>query len=147
MKNLKYLVILGMLVVAAVMFWPRSKPEAVGGKPIGKIQWVKDYREGLSMARETGRPAMVFFTATWCASCKSLINNAFSDIRVARAANQVIPIYLDVDQNRQIAIDYNIRGVPTVFFLDSQGNPRMRLVGPYDAQTYIDAMDKMVQVN
>ena len=147
MNKLKYIVIFGILALAAAMFWPREESEALKGNPIGKIQWVKDYREGLSMARETGRPAMVFFTATWCASCKSLINNAFSNSRVARAANQLIPIYLDVDQNRKIAIDYNIRGVPTVFFLDSQGKPRMRLVGPYDAQTYIDAMDKMVQVN
>ena len=144
MKNLKYVVIPGMLVVAAIMFWPRTKPAAVSGRPSGKIQWVKDYREGLSMARETGRPVMVFFTATWCASCKSLINNAFSDARVAQAANQVIPIYLDVDKNRQIAMDYNIRGVPTVFFLNSQGEPKMRLVGPYEAQAYIDAMNKMV---
>ncbi len=134
MKKLQYLVVFGMLVAAAVMFWPRGGSEALQDNRIGKIQWVKDYREGLSLARETGRPVMVFFSATWCSSCKSLINNAFSDKNVARAAEKVIPIYVDVDQNRQLAVDYNIRGVPTVFFLDSQGQAKLRLVGPYDAQ-------------
>ncbi len=143
MKNLKYLVVCGMLIAAAVMFWPRGEPHALQGNRIGKIQWVKDYSKGLSMARESGRPAMVFFSASWCGSCKTLIKNAFSDARVALAADQVIPIYVDVDQNRQLSADYNIRGVPTVYFLDSRGQAQMRLVGPYDAQTYIDAMDKM----
>ena len=37
-------------------------PAHAGG---GKLSWVKDYDAGLKQARETGKPAMVYFTADW----------------------------------------------------------------------------------
>ncbi len=143
-SKLKYILVLGILLVAsAAVFWPRGEPHALKGNIVTKIQWVTDYREGLSLARETGRPALVFFTASWCASCKSLMSNAFSDVKVIRSTAKVIPIYVDVDQNRQLVADFSIHGIPTVFFLDSQGKAQMKFVGPYDAQAYIDAIEKM----
>lgn len=31
----------------------------------GKIQWLKDYDQGLAMAQQTGRPMIVKFFTTW----------------------------------------------------------------------------------
>lgn len=109
---------------------------------IGKIRWITDYNQGLSFARENGHPVMLFFAASWCGSCKSIINTAFSNKRVVQASEKLIPIYVDVDQNRQIMANYKIRGVPTVYFLNHQGQTITKLVGPYETHTYQNAIDK-----
>ncbi len=62
------------------------------------------------------------FTASWCGPCKMLAKNLEN-------INTNIPIeVVDIDENNEIAIDYGIRGVPTLVMLD--GNTEMkRLVG------------------
>lgn len=62
------------------------------------------------------------FTASWCGPCKMLAKNLES-------VSTNIPIeVVDIDENNEIAIDYGIRGVPTLIMLD--GNTEMkRLVG------------------
>jgi thioredoxin 1 len=62
------------------------------------------------------------FTASWCGPCKMLAKNLEN-------VSTNIPIeVVDIDENNEIAIDYGIRGVPTLVMLD--GNTEMkRLVG------------------
>lgn len=62
------------------------------------------------------------FTASWCGPCKMLARN-LEDV------NTNIPIeVVDIDVNTEVAMDYGVRGVPTLVMLD--GNTEMkRLVG------------------
>lgn len=62
------------------------------------------------------------FTASWCGPCKMLARN-LEDV------NTNIPIeVVDIDVNQETAIDFGVRGVPTLIMLD--GNTEMkRLVG------------------
>ncbi len=62
------------------------------------------------------------FTASWCGPCKMLAKNLES-------INTNIPIeVVDIDVHTEIAMDYGVRGVPTLVMLD--GNTEMkRLVG------------------
>jgi protein disulfide-isomerase len=127
-------ILLVLILAAGTVGWFYSAPGSDQGTKIGKIQWFTDYEQGLSDARETGQPVMLFFSATWCLSCKSLINGAFSDNRVVKASSKVIPVYVDVDKNPRIAADYQIREVPTVFFLNHQGQGVAKFVGQFDRE-------------
>jgi thioredoxin 1 len=62
------------------------------------------------------------FTASWCGPCKMLAKNLEN-------INTNIPIeVVDIDVNTEVAMDYGVRGVPTLVMLD--GNTEMkRLVG------------------
>ena len=61
------------------------------------------------------------FTASWCQPCKALAKNL-------EAANLDIPIeVVDIDVHDDLAIEYNIRSVPTLVLLD--GKEKSRLVG------------------
>ena len=52
------------------------------------------------------------FTASWCQPCKGLAMNL-------EAANINLPIeVVDIDVQDQLAIEYGIRGVPTLVMLD-----------------------------
>ena len=62
------------------------------------------------------------FTASWCGPCKMLAKNLES-------INTNIPIeVVDIDVHTEVAMDYGVRGVPTLVMLN--GNTEMkRLVG------------------
>ena len=52
------------------------------------------------------------FTASWCQPCKMLAKT-LEDVETQ------IPIeVIDIDENQQLAVDYGIRGVPTLVMID-----------------------------
>jgi thioredoxin 1 len=62
------------------------------------------------------------FTASWCKPCKSLAENLeLSDL------NMPIEV-IDIDEKENIAIEYGVRGVPTLVMLDENIEVK-RLVG------------------
>ncbi|CAN2040416.1 hypothetical protein GMMP15_1710003 [Candidatus Magnetomoraceae bacterium gMMP-15] len=103
----------------------------------GKIGWVRDYNQGIKMASETGKPVMIFFTASWCSWCRKMVSDIFSKDDVAMLSEKLINIYIDVDKDQNIAIKYQVRGVPTVLFLDSGGQIIMEYSGQRTAQDFI----------
>ena len=62
------------------------------------------------------------FTASWCQPCKMLAKNLES-------VNTDIPIEVyDIDERTDVAMDFGIRGVPTLVMMD--GNTEVkRMVG------------------
>lgn len=65
---------------------------------------------------------LIRFTASWCGPCKGLAMNLEN-------ANLGLPVeVVDIDVKSDIAIEFGIRGVPTLVMLD--GNTEMkRIVG------------------
>jgi thioredoxin 1 len=62
------------------------------------------------------------FTASWCQPCKSLAMNLES-------ANLGLPIeVVDIDVQDELAVEYGIRGVPTLVLMDENIEVK-RLVG------------------
>ena len=62
------------------------------------------------------------FTASWCGPCKMLSKNL-------EEINTNVPTeVIDIDVNPEIAIEYGVRGVPTLVMLDENIEVK-RLVG------------------
>ena len=74
---------------------------------------------------------VIRFTASWCGPCKMLAKNLEN-------VNTSIPIeVIDIDENTDAAIEFGVRGVPTLVMLD--GNTEMkRLVGMQSLKTLED---------
>lgn len=86
-----------------------------------------------------GKPALIYFWASWCSICR-LMENSVSDISrntatlaiaMQSGGDEVVSGYLKQkklrtpvlnDPNGQVAALYGIKGVPTVFILDTKGN-------------------------
>lgn len=105
----------------------------VSGKPIN----LSDYR---------GRPLMLYFWATWCKICKfeqGSIRSISQDYPVLSVALQSgsatqVADYMKqhelnlptiVDQFGEVASRYGVKGTPTAFFIDANGNIRSVEVG------------------
>jgi thioredoxin 1 len=66
---------------------------------------------------------VIRFTASWCQPCKMLAS-------IIEEIDTNIPIeVVDIDAHQDVAIEFGIRGVPTLIKIDENGNVTGRLVG------------------
>lgn len=113
--------------------------------PSAKIGWVQDLSEGLRMAKETGKPAMLFFTADWCAPCLELKKYVFSDKRVVEVSSRLVNIYIDVDKNYDAIAVYKVRGIPAIFFLNPSGEIVERVSGDRSVARFVKQMTAVAE--
>jgi len=87
--------------------------------PPETIQWQPYSETALQQARAEGRKVLVDFTAAWCAACKELEHNTFSDKTVGTAARDFVALRADMTnfngpQGQAWQKQYGIVGLPTV---------------------------------
>jgi thiol:disulfide interchange protein len=104
------------------------------------IAWLTELEPALAQARETGRPIMVDFFATWCPPCKMLDAQTYSDSRVREASKTWIMVRIDVDRNKTLAQQYQISSIPTIVVLDSTGKETRRTTGFIPAEPMLSLL-------
>ena len=100
------------------------------------VAW-QTYSEPLvAEARQANKPVIIDFYATWCAPCRELEEITFHHPEVVQQASRdFVMIKVDLTQkgnplHDRLLRQYEVKGVPTVIFQDSQGKERhdLRLV-------------------
>lgn len=88
---------------------------------------VADYRHPQAEWKYLGsRPAIVDFYAGWCGPCRML---APVLEEIASVYKDELYVYkVDVDQCETVADAYDIRSIPTTFFIPMKGRP-IKMVG------------------
>jgi thioredoxin-like negative regulator of GroEL len=104
-----------------------------------EVRWETNFARATSAARETNRPMLVEFWATWCETCAAMDANVYSDGRVASAMSKVIPVRVDIDREPGISRKYEISGTPTLMLMDAYGNELFRFTGSL-------SLDRVVQL-
>jgi thiol:disulfide interchange protein len=127
---------------------------AAGGgdrKVNGGITWGHSVDEALASARKTGKPVMIDFMATWCPPCHAMEDSTFSDSTVIAKAGSFVPVRIDVDAQRDVAVAYggNARkyggiGIPNILFLDTKGATVRHIVGYYGPGQLVAVMDSVL---
>lgn len=103
------------------------------------IDW-KDYTPGMALAREKNKSIFLYFHAPWCTYCTKLKMTTFQDESVmAYLKENFISIQVDTDQNRSLAGEWNVTGLPTLWFLESSGKKVNNMPG------YVTA-DQLLQI-
>lgn len=129
-----------IVFLGAAAFFARPQ----GGQPLPFVPY------DASRIAQATRPAMIDFSADWCAPCHELEDETFADPRVRRALAGTALFKADMtrqDSPEAIALStkFNVQGMPTVIFLDAQGReiPGTRLVGFEPPERFLQRLSKI----
>lgn len=96
----------------------------------------------LASAKSARTPVVIDFFADWCIPCREMERTTFKDPQVLSQAQRFVKLKADLthqDPHTQALIDqYEIQGVPTTVFIDSDGKLRKRIVGYIGAPEFLD---------
>ena len=132
---------------------------AVIGKQAPDFQLNNLDGQSTSLSSLQGKPVLINFWATWCSPCRiempyiQQIYDEWSDkglvilaINIGESSSEVsefmksynlsFPVLLDTKGD--VAEKYNIRGIPTTFFIDKDGIIQEKKIGAFQNKTQIE---------
>lgn len=112
------------------------------------IDWVKFSPDALEAARASGKPAVVKFTATWCANCQTIEATVYVDDRTVEEVKRRGVTMMKADLTEKAAAGWPllrslhpVGAIPfTAVYLPGESEPR-RLAGIYTTEDLINALD------
>jgi len=139
---------IGLICVALAVYlggsWFFSGPGVV---------WEPYSAKLLEQASQQKKPAIMDFYATWCAPCRELDEITFHDKAVVQETKQFVMIKIDLTKGenqvyQDLLREYEVKGVPTVVFLDQNGRerPELRLVDYMKPDDFIIHMKKALSI-
>ena len=81
---------------------------------------ITTYEEALKEAKRSDKKILIIFGADWCSWCKKLDKDTLKDKTVKQAisdGNQ-IEIHVNVDQRKDLAKKFSVRGIPAYAIVD-----------------------------
>ncbi|MDP2308657.1 MAG: protein-disulfide reductase DsbD family protein [Pseudomonadota bacterium] len=145
--------LLGTLVKDGFIL-PAVSLAAAGGGGAAQAQpgiaWIRTEAEALELAKATGKPVMIDFTAEWCAACHEMERFTYTDPRVIAAAEGFVPAMLDCTKSGDPVVDavqkkYGVTGLPTVVFVMPDGRRLGGTVGFVEAEDFVKEMQAALE--
>ena len=86
-----------------------------------EIQW-HTYHDGMARGKFENKRVFIHFWAEWCAACKTMEKNTFSDPDVIAALNEnFIPVKVNADREVTTAGMYRVQALPDNWFIATDG--------------------------
>ncbi len=117
-----------------------SKPSNVSlpNPAIGSlIPWNESFKKASAEARKRNKPMLIEFWAGWCAVCKVVDKELFSDPKIAaEIRDKFVPLKVNFDADIEMDKTYAVKNLPTVAFTDSYGSELLSAFGVVKPGTF-----------
>ena len=131
-----------VLALLSVSSWALRSPT---------VGWQTYSEELILQARKSETPVIINFHADWCVPCIKLDQKTFNQPGFIRAAKDFTLIQVDLTERHDLKQEalikkYKISGVPTIIFLDKNGNERhdLRVEEYLNSQDFQHRMAKLI---
>jgi periplasmic divalent cation tolerance protein len=96
------------------------------------IHWVRTLSEAKEKARKLKNPILAYFFLRDSDYCQKLEEGVLADSSVRAAAEEFVCVRIDAGKGADETRQLDVRGAPTILFLDGQGNEMSRVAGLVD---------------
>lgn len=84
--------------------------------------WMKDFAQAKALAKQSGRPLLVHFYATWCGPCRQMEKDVLHTNTVHSVLSQhFIAVMVDSDKHPELVEQFNIQSLPSDVVLSPDG--------------------------
>jgi len=115
-------------------------PAALGGVP-ETISWRSDYNTAYYEAKDSKRLIWIQFTGPWCPNCRRMEHDSFPQPKIVEHAKEsFIPVKLRSDENEDLALRFNLTGLPATVIIDPTNRSILSLQQGYLGPDELNAL-------
>ncbi len=109
-------------------------------RTFSQINWVNDMTVAKALAMGQNKMILIDFWATWCGPCRKMEDDFWNTDKVNAIKDKVIFLKIDIDNNRNLASKFGVRGIPYVVLADIAGNKVWDVVGYQDGKSILKVL-------
>lgn len=112
---------------------------------LNDVPFTANLAEAQTRATRENKPYFVHFTATWCAPCRWMEENTFTDVELATYVHDnylAVKIDFDDQQTESYKKRYNVTALPTVLIFNAKGELLDRYGTSMSKEELLQALQK-----
>lgn len=109
------------------------------------IKWYS-YDDGMTAGKKQGKKIFINFRANWCGFCRKMEKETFKSPSVISYLNEnFVSIQVDTDKDRKTALKYQVRGLPSNWFLNDKGEPVGNRPGYMNSDMFLKILKYLIE--
>lgn len=128
----------------AIAFKPPQGSQEINESDLIAVRWVTSFSEAKQIAQDEGKMILIDFFATWCGPCKMLESEVFPTEEFKALSSKFVFCRIDVDDQKEVAAQFNIEAMPTTIITDAAGTEKGRFLGYLPPSQYLEQIKQIV---